>query len=104
MMQSLLPALYPMLKEAFALDFMQVGLLTLTYQLTASLLQPVVGAITDRRPFPSSLVLGMGFTLTALLLLSVTNSLGLLLSAAALVGLGSSGFHPESSRVRSEER
>lgn len=99
MMQSLLPALYPMLKEAFALDFMQVGLITLTYQLTASLLQPVVGAITDRRPFPYSLVLGMGFTLTGLLLLSVTNSFGLLLSAAALVGLGSSVFHPESSRV-----
>lgn len=69
-MQSLLPALYPMLKSSFGLDFAQVGLLTLTYQLTASLLQPVVGLVTDRRPLPYSLPLGMGFTLTGLLLLA----------------------------------
>lgn len=99
MMQSLLPALYPMLKTAFALDFVQVGLITLTYQLTASLLQPVVGLITDRRPMPYSLALGMGFTLAGLVLLAVAGSFGVLLLAAALVGLGSSVFHPESSRV-----
>lgn len=99
MMQSLLPALYPMLKDRMALSFVQVGLVTLTYQLTASLLQPVVGLVTDRRPMPYSLSLGMGFTLTGLLLLSIAGSFGGLILAAALVGLGSSVFHPESSRV-----
>lgn len=98
-MQSLLPALYPMLKSSFGLDFAQVGLLTLTYQLTASLLQPVVGLVTDRRPLPYSLPLGMGFTLTGLLLLATAASFGALLLAAAMVGMGSSVFHPESSRV-----
>jgi FSR family fosmidomycin resistance protein-like MFS transporter len=99
MMQSLLPAIYPMLKADFALGFGQVGLITLTYQLTASLLQPVVGFYTDRRPQPYSLVAGMGFTLVGLLLLSSAGSFPSLLLAAALVGVGSSVFHPESSRV-----
>lgn len=99
MMQSLLPALYPMLKHDYALSFVQVGLITSTYQLTASLLQPVVGLVTDRRPMPYSLALGMTFTLTGLLLLAVAGSFGLLVVASALVGLGSSVFHPESSRV-----
>lgn len=99
MMQSLLPALYPMLKSAFGLDFVQVGLITLTYQLTASLLQPVVGLVTDRRPLPYSLATGMGFTLAGLLLLATARSFGFLLLAAAMVGMGSSVFHPESSRV-----
>jgi FSR family fosmidomycin resistance protein-like MFS transporter len=99
MMQSLLPALYPMLKSAFALDFAQVGLITFTYQLTASLLQPVVGMVTDRRPMPYSLALGMGFTLAGLVLLAMAGSFGVLLLAAGLVGMGSSVFHPESSRV-----
>jgi len=99
MMQSLLPALYPMLKEDYALSFVQVGLITSTYQLTASLLQPVVGMITDRKPMPYSLALGMSFTLAGLLLLSLAGSFGLLVLASALVGLGSSVFHPESSRV-----
>ncbi|MFZ2469446.1 MFS transporter [Parvibaculum sedimenti] len=99
MLQSLLPAIYPMLKENYGLDFGQVGLITLTYQMTASLLQPVVGLYTDKRSSPWSLAIGMGFTLAGLLLLSVASSFLLLLAAAALVGTGSSIFHPESSRV-----
>ncbi len=99
MMQSLLPAIYPMLKESFALDFGQVGLITLTFQTTASLLQPLVGAYTDSRPQPQSLAIGMGFTLAGLLLLSVVASFPMLLVAAGLIGIGSSVFHPESSRV-----
>jgi FSR family fosmidomycin resistance protein-like MFS transporter len=98
-MQSLLPAIYPMLKSSFHLDFGQVGLITLTFQLTASLLQPAVGLYTDRHPLPYSLAIGMGFTLVGLLLLSVADSFPHLLLAAALVGMGSSVFHPESSRV-----
>jgi len=97
--QSLLPAIYPILKESFALSFAQVGLMSLTLQLTASLLQPVVGYYTDRRPTPYSLVVGMGFTLIGLLLLSGAGTFPMLLVAAGLVGIGSSVFHPESSRV-----
>jgi FSR family fosmidomycin resistance protein-like MFS transporter len=99
MMQSLLPALYPMLKSSYALSFGQIGLLTFTFQLTASLLQPVVGALTDRTPRPYSLATGMGFTLVGLILLAYASHYGLLLLAAALIGSGSSVFHPESSRV-----
>ena len=99
LIQSLLPAIYPILKTRYALDFGQIGLLTLTYQITASLLQPLVGWYTDRRPMPYSLSIGMGFTLSGLLLLAVAGSFGLLLLAAALVGTGSSVFHPESSRI-----
>ncbi|MET1028850.1 MAG: MFS transporter [Dongiaceae bacterium] len=99
MLQSLLPAIYPMLKQSYSLDFGQIGLITLTYQITASLLQPVVGLYTDHRPKYYSLPVGMGFTLAGLLLLSSANSYLLLLLAAALVGMGSSVFHPESSRV-----
>ncbi|MEN6543917.1 MFS transporter [Parvibaculum sp.] len=99
MLQSLLPAIYPMLKENYGLDFGQVGLITLTYQMTASLLQPVVGVYTDKRSSPWSLAIGMGFTLAGLLLLSVASSFLILLVAAVLVGTGSSIFHPESSRV-----
>jgi FSR family fosmidomycin resistance protein-like MFS transporter len=98
-MQSLIPALYPILKNSFSLDFTQVGLLTLTLMLTASLLQPLVGLYTDRRPTPYSLVIGMGFTFVGLLLLSVAGTFGWLLVAAGLVGVGSSVFHPESSRI-----
>lgn len=99
MMQSLLPAIYPMLKSSLRLDFAQVGLVTLAYQMTASLLQPLVGLYTDHRPQPYSLVAGMSSTLTGLLLLSVARSFPMLLLAAGLIGLGSSVFHPESSRV-----
>jgi FSR family fosmidomycin resistance protein-like MFS transporter len=99
MQQSLLPAIYPLLKDDYHLDFGQVGLLTLTLQLTASLLQPLVGIATDRRPQPYSLAVGMGFTLTGLIVLSRAGSFAALLAGAALVGTGSSVFHPESSRI-----
>ena len=99
MMQSLLPALYPMLKSSYALSFGQIGLLTFTYQITASLLQPLIGRFTDRSPRPYSLSVGMGFTLVGLLMLAFAGNFYLLLVAASLVGTGSSVFHPESSRV-----
>ena len=99
MIQSLIPAIYPILKESFRLSFSQIGLITLTFQLTASLLQPVVGLYTDRYPKPYSLAIGMGFTLVGLLLLSVAASFPTILVAAGLVGIGSSVFHPESSRM-----
>src|SRR5262245_43365372 len=98
-LQSLLPSIYPVLKSTFDLSFAQVGLMTLALMLTASVLQPVVGLITDRRPAPLALAVGMTFTLIGLLLLSTAWTFPLLLLAAALVGLGSSVFHPESSRV-----
>jgi FSR family fosmidomycin resistance protein-like MFS transporter len=99
MLQSLLPALYPMIKASYGLTFAQIGLLTFTFQFTASLLQPLVGAMADRSPRPYSLAIGMGFTLLGLLLLAFAASYALLLIAAALIGTGSSVFHPESSRV-----
>lgn len=99
LMQSLISALYPMLKEQFHLDFTQIGLITLAFQLTASLLQPTIGAYTDRRPMPYSLAIGMGMTLIGLILLSIANSYTAVLIAAGLVGTGSAVFHPESSRV-----
>jgi len=99
MLQSVIPAVYPILKTSYRLDFAQIGLITLTVQLTASLLQPFVGIYTDRRPTPYSLTVGMGFTLTGLLLLSGAPSFKTILVAVALVGVGSSVFHPESSRV-----
>ena len=97
--QSLIPSIYPILKASFALNYSQVGLIALTLQLTASLLQPVVGMYTDRRPMPYSLVFGMGFSMIGLLLLSVAGTLAAILLAAGLVGIGSSVFHPESSRI-----
>jgi FSR family fosmidomycin resistance protein-like MFS transporter len=99
LIQSLIPAVYPILKSSFDLTFTQVGLITFTFQVTASLLQPVVGLYTDRHPQPFSLSVGMGFTLLGLVLLSVAGSFPALLLAAGLVGVGSSVFHPESSRM-----
>jgi FSR family fosmidomycin resistance protein-like MFS transporter len=99
MMQSLLPALYPMLKGSYHLSFGQIGLLTFTFQMTASLLQPLIGALADKSPRPYSLVAGMAFTLLGLLLLAFADRYALLLVAASLIGTGSSVFHPESSRV-----
>jgi len=99
LIQSLIPAIYPLLKTSYNLSFAQVGLITLAFQLTASLLQPLVGLYTDKKAKPYSLSVGMGFTLIGLVLLSQADSFPLLLLAAALVGTGSSVFHPESSRV-----
>jgi FSR family fosmidomycin resistance protein-like MFS transporter len=99
LMQSLIPALYPMLKTQLQLDFAQIGMITLAFQLTASLLQPTVGIYTDRRPQPYSLAIGMGSTLVGLVLLSVASDYVTVLFAAALVGTGSAVFHPEASRV-----
>jgi FSR family fosmidomycin resistance protein-like MFS transporter len=99
MMQSLILAMYPILKGEFSLSFAQVGLISLTYQLTASLLQPLVGLFTDRRPQKYSLPVGMTSTLIGLVLLGYAPSFGAVLLAAAFVGIGSSIFHPESSRI-----
>lgn len=98
-MQSLLQAIYPILKDSYGLDFVQIGFLTLVFQVTASLLQPVVGIYTDRRPLPYSLAGGMGSTLVGLLVLGFATSYPLLLLGGALIGFGSAVFHPESSRV-----
>jgi MFS transporter, FSR family, fosmidomycin resistance protein len=97
--QSLIPAIYPVVKESFHLNFTQIGLITLTGQMTASLLQPVVGYYADRRPQPYALAVGMCFTLGGLVLLSTAGSFPLLLISVALVGIGSSIFHPEASRL-----
>ena len=97
--QSLLPAIYPILKSSYQLSFAQVGLMALTLNITASILQPLIGIYTDRHHTPYSLVVGMGFSLVGLLLLAVAGRFGSLLLAAGLVGVGSSVFHPESSRV-----
>lgn len=99
LVQSLLPAIYPLLKQSFHLDFGQIGLITLAFQATASLLQPVVGLYTDRHPLPFSLAAGMGLSLAGLALLAAAPTYGALIAAAALVGLGSAIFHPEASRV-----
>ena len=99
LIQSLLAAIYPLLKDSYALDFGQIGMITLVFQGTASLLQPLVGLYTDKYPKPYSLVVGMSCTLVGLLLLSAATSYPAVLIAAALVGLGSSIFHPESSRM-----
>jgi FSR family fosmidomycin resistance protein-like MFS transporter len=99
MMQSVIPAVYPILKASYRLDFSQIGLITLTSQLTASLLQPLVGLYTDRRPTPYSLPVGMAFTMVGLILISSAPTFAIVLAAVALVGMGSSVFHPESSRV-----
>lgn len=97
--QSLIPAIYPLLKSSFALSFAQVGLMTLTQQVTSSLLQPLVGHFTDRRPAPYALAAGMGVTLVGLLWLSAAGTFAMLLGAAGLMGIGSAVLHPEASRV-----
>ncbi|MBD2809354.1 MFS transporter [Xenorhabdus sp. Vera] len=99
MIQSLILAIYPLLQSEFTLSFIQIGMITLTYQITASLLQPLIGLYTDKHPQPYSLPIGMGFTLSGLLLLAYAENFSVILVAAALVGTGSSVFHPESSRV-----
>jgi FSR family fosmidomycin resistance protein-like MFS transporter len=97
--QALLPAIYPLLKESFGLSFTQIGLITLTFQMVGSVFQPVIGFYTDRHPKPYSLVVGMGITLTGVVALALAPSYYAVLLAAAMVGLGSAIFHPESSRM-----
>ena len=98
-MQSLIASVYPILKESYALDFAQIGMITLAFQFTASLLQPAVGHFTDKKAQPFSLAIGMGFTFFGLLLLSIAHQYTIILIAASLVGLGSAVFHPESARI-----
>ena len=98
-LQSLLSAIYPLLKAEFALSYAQIGWMTFAFQVTASLLQPLVGVVTDRRPMPRSLAIGMLCSFVGVLTLSRAGSYGVLLAGAMLIGLGSSIFHPESSRV-----
>ena len=98
-MQSLLSALYPMLKEDYGLAFWQIGLLTFAFQVTASLLQPLIGLYTDKRPMPYSLAAGMGSTLVGTLLIAYSTQYAMLLLGSAFIGIGSSIFHPEASRV-----
>ena len=97
--QSLVPSVYPILKTSFRLDFGQIGLITLAFQLTASFLQPVVGILTDRRPSPFSLAMGMAFSLCGLVMLSRAGSYHVIVASAAMIGIGSSIFHPEASRI-----
>ncbi len=97
--QSLIPAIYPIIKQSYQLDYIQIGLITLTFQVSASLLQPCVGFVTDRHPMPYSMVAGMTCSLIGLIALAYAGSYGLLLLASAFVGLGSSIFHPEATRV-----
>ncbi len=99
LLQSTIPAIYPMLKDKYRLSFAEIGMITFTFQLTASILQPFVGFYTDRRPRPYSLLAGMLFTLSGLVLLAYAASFPVILAAVALVGIGSSIFHPEASRV-----
>jgi FSR family fosmidomycin resistance protein-like MFS transporter len=98
-LQALIPAMYPVIKEAYGLSFSDVGLITLVFQMAGSVLQPVVGSVTDRRPLPYSLPVGMGVTLVGLLMLAAAGSFAQILVAAALVGTGSAVFHPEASRL-----
>ncbi|WP_108484719.1 MFS transporter [Oceaniglobus ichthyenteri] len=99
LMQSLIPAVYPLLKESYALDFTQIGMITLTFQLAGAMLQPVVGMVTDKRPAPYSPVVGMMFTLAGLISLAFAASYTVILISVALIGIGSSIFHPEATRT-----
>ncbi len=99
LIQSLIPAVYPIIKDAYALDFVQIGMITFTFQIAGSLLQPVVGLVTDRRPMPYSTIIGMGFTLVGLASLGFASSYGFILLSVALIGIGSAIFHPEATRM-----
>ncbi len=99
LIQSLIPAVYPIIKDSYALDFVQIGIITLTFQMAGSLLQPVVGYVTDRRPMPYSTIIGMTFTLAGLASLGFASSYGFILVSVALIGIGSAIFHPEATRL-----
>ncbi|MFH6787105.1 MULTISPECIES: MFS transporter [Methylobacterium] len=98
-LQSMIPAIYPLVKDAYRLDFAQIGPITLAFQVTSSLLQPLLGYVTDRRPWPHAMVAGMGATLAGILGLAFASNYGMVLAAAALVGTGSAVFHPEATRM-----
>lgn len=98
-MQSLIPSIYPMVKDSFQLSFSQIGLITFTFQTSASILQPIVGFYTDKKPQPFALAMGMGFTLLGLIALSMASSFAMVLVSVALIGIGSAVFHPEASRI-----
>lgn len=97
--QSLIPAIYPLIKDSFQLNFTQIGIVTLVFQLSSSLLQPVVGSITDKRPYPYALPMGMGISLIGLVVLSLASSFTIILISVGLIGIGSAVFHPEASRM-----
>jgi FSR family fosmidomycin resistance protein-like MFS transporter len=99
LLQSMIPAMYPLFKAAYDLDFTRIGLITLAFQVTSSLLQPLLGHLTDKRPWPYAMVAGMGATLLGLLGLAFATSYLMVLGSAALVGLGSAVFHPEATRM-----
>ena len=99
LMQSLIPAAYPILKDAYALDFVQIGMITMTFQIAGSLLQPAIGMVTDKHPAPYSPVVGMMFTLSGLVSLAFAHSYAIILVSVALIGIGSSIFHPEATRM-----
>lgn len=97
--QSLIPAIYPLVKDSFNLSFTQIGIITLVFQLSSSLLQPIVGSVTDKRPYPYALPIGMGFSLIGLVMLSFSTNFTFLLISVGLIGMGSAVFHPEASRM-----
>src|SRR6201982_2358661 len=99
LIQSLIPAIYPIIKDKYALDFVQIGVITLTFQIAGSLLQPLVGHYTDQHPMPYSTAIGMIFTFAGLLGLSFTTSYTMILISVALIGIGSSIYHPEATRM-----
>ena len=99
MIQSVIPAMYPLLKDSFGFTFAQIGVITLIFQLTSSVFQPFVGQYADRHPQPYSLAMGMGFTLVGLLILAFAPNYWVILLSVAVIGCGSSVFHPEASRV-----
>jgi len=99
LMQSLIPASYPVLKETYSLDFVQIGMITLTFQIAGALLQPVIGMVTDRHAAPYSPVIGMMFTLSGLVNLAFAQTYEMILVSVALIGIGSSIFHPEATRM-----
>lgn len=99
LVQSMIPALYPLIKETYRLDFIQIGFITLAFQVTSSLFQPLLGYVTDRRPWPYAMVAGMGASLAGLLSLAFASSYGMVLVGAGLIGFGSAVFHPEATRM-----
>lgn len=99
LLQIIIPSIYPILRETYSLSFTQIGFITFVYQVTASLLQPIVGMRTDKKPMPYSLAFGMGFTMLGLIFLAFAGTYAVILLAVGLVGIGSSIFHPEASRV-----